>query len=239
MLPTPRPSQAVLQHIISKPVDSLQPFINKVLSLASGYGAVENGFCTHADGSATVHIHTEMPAVAPHMWHWWFGWHGSSSDRYKLWHPKAHVSARWLDGHPFESYIGRTSIIEEYIGQKLEKAAITFKDPCEFGLQNTVDQVYICARLGYSQLPIDYGYLVHQVRKTSYGAEMRSRFYIGGPHIALRGSHIFGKLVSAIIRNIKTIKPSQAKALMLHCSEEMNHLAQILPDLYTKNHPVA
>jgi hypothetical protein len=26
---------------------------------------------------------------------WWFGWHSDEPQRYKLWHPRAHVHAQW------------------------------------------------------------------------------------------------------------------------------------------------
>lgn len=44
----------------------------------------------------------------------------------------------------------------------------------------------VCARLGSAELPVDIGWLVHQVRPVGDGAEMRSRFWLGGPHIQVR-----------------------------------------------------
>ena len=145
--------------------------------------AVENGYSIDKDGSIAVAVKTDMPGVTPAMWDWWFGWHGSQDLRYKLWHPGAHLSARWEDGRDDACYVGRNSIIREYIGKDPLDAVIQFKSPLEFGFSldsvNRPDKaVYICAKLGHPDLPVDYGSLVHQVRATENGAEMRSRFFI-------------------------------------------------------------
>lgn len=197
------------------------------------YTATENGYSFEDDGSVNIACLTKMPGVTPAMWHWWFGWHGCAANRYKLWHPKAHVSAQWKDGdQSLEAYINRTSLIEEYIGTKLEKASIQFFDPCTIGLQNTEDTVYICARIGYTSLPVNFGWLIHQVRKTEYGAEMRSRFWIGGQYIQIRLGGSVSKYISSLLQ--KLVKPGKQQAidLLMHCSEEMNHLAAFLPSLY-------
>lgn len=201
-----------------------------------GYHAVENGYCKAADGSYSVAVHTIMPGVSAAMWHWWFGWHGCDDSRYKLWHPKAHLAAQWADGGTQEQYINRTSLIKEYIGDNLESAAIQFIAPSALGITDdrTVDDVvYICARLGLAQLSIDFGYLIHQVRNTADGAEMRSRFYIGGNYIGLRSKAAILKPLNFLLRKIYTVKEAQAKDLLTHCSEEMHHLAGFLPALYT------
>ena len=63
-----------------------------------GYQQTENGYGTLREGGIQVSVRTDMPGVTPAMWEWWFGWHGSDSRRYKLWHPRAHVAAHWEDG---------------------------------------------------------------------------------------------------------------------------------------------
>jgi DAPG hydrolase PhiG domain len=202
------------------------------------YHEVENGYTFLPDGSIQVSVLTDMPNVTPLMWDWWFGWHGSHDNRYKLWHPKAHQSAQWKDGREdLDEYIGRTSLIEEFIGNKLEKASIRFISPTELGFyENEVADkskvVYICARTGYIQYPIDFGWLVHQIRATENGSEMRSRFWMGGEHIAFRTENKIGKFGSKILQKIVKLPEQQAIDLMRHCSEEMNHLAKFLPELY-------
>lgn len=201
----------------------------------------ETGYTLEKDGSARIAVLTNMPNVEPQMWDWWFGWHGCSSSRYKLWHPKAHVSAAWKDGKNDHSYIGRTSLIEEYIGTNLEKASISFMHPQALGftpamLADKTKAVYICARVGYTGLPLQFGYLVHQVRATEGGAEMRSRFWMGGSHVQIGKEGLLTNFLSGIAGKIKAISAEQAKNLLLHCAEEMSHLAGFLPSLYRQYH---
>ncbi len=224
------------------PAGRLLPLDKASFLMADGYFEVENGYTMEADGSARVAVLTDMPNVTPQMWDWWFGWHGNQANKYKLWHPKAHLDAQWKDGNQdLESYIGRTSLIEEYIGTKLEKAAIQFIEPTVLGfktagLTDKNKAVFICARLGYAHFPLDFGYLVHQIRQTKNGAEMRSRFWIGGEHIQLRMKGFVPNLISKFLRKVRRIPPKQAIDLLQHCSEEMNHLAAFLPQLYAQYH---
>lgn len=202
-----------------------------------GYGAVENGYTTLPDGSIKVAVHTDMPGVTPDMWAWWFGWHGSQDRRYKLWHPKAHLSARWEDGRDDVAYLGRTSIIREYIGPDVLDAAIRFQSPLDFGfsmqvLNRSEQAVYICAKIGHPSLPVDYGYLVHQVRATENGSEMRSRFCLGGRFLSLRRQGKIAEIATEILKKLRSLPEHFAQNLLRHCAEEMRHLAGFLPDLY-------
>ncbi|WP_138992485.1 FAD-binding protein [Larkinella sp. C7] len=222
------------------PPGSLPPFSRAAYLQAPGYTALESGFTLEPDGSAHVAVLTYMPRVTPEMWDWWFGWHGCHDSRYKLWHPKAHLSARWEDGNDDVAYIGRNSLIEEYIGDELLAASIQFKTPTEFGisyeaLKNPAKAVYIGARIGHPSLPLDYGYLIHQVRAVEGGSEMRSRFWMGGQYIQLRTEGAVANFVSVFLRKMKTISAQFAADLVKHCSEEMTHLAAFLPELYAQN----
>ncbi|MEL6969026.1 MAG: FAD-binding protein [Bacteroidota bacterium] len=208
---------------------------------------VETGFSVAEDGSIKVAVKTFMPETTPAMWDWWFGWHGSEDARYKLWHPKAHLSAEWEDGRTDNCYIGRNSIIEEYIGDNVQNALIQFKSPLDFGFSfaaiNHPDKaVYICAKLGHPKLPVDYGYLVHQVRVTDAGTEMRSRFWVGGKYVAARHDDFLNKAAVAVLKRFKSLPDNFGHDLLLHCAEEMNHLTSILPQVYQEyavDEPVA
>ena len=196
--------------------------------LAPGYQQTENGYGYLRRGGFQVSVCTDMPGVTTAMWDWWFGWHGSDSRRYKLWHPRAHVAARWADdgnGH----WVGRTSLVEEYLGSAYTKAAIQFVAPTVLGLGETGDDLAVCARLGSGQVPVDIGWLVHHVRATAGGAEMRSRFWMGGPHIGVRGGN---RLADSVIRPIAARQLPEPRDLLVHCAQEMNHLAEFLPALY-------
>ncbi|NRB51877.1 MAG: FAD-binding protein [Saprospiraceae bacterium] len=205
----------------------------------AGAMPIETGFSVADDGSIAVAVKTLVPNTTPEMWDWWFGWHGSKNQRYKLWHPKAHLSARWEDGRSDNCYVGRNSIIKEYIGENELDAAIQFKSPLEFGFSHDAinqpqQSVYICAKLGHPKLPVDYGYLVHQVRSTATGTEMRSRFWVGGKYVGARHDDFVNKAAVAVLKKFKSLPNGFGHDLLLHCAEEMSHLAPILPDLYEK-----
>lgn len=237
--PIPTAVLAALQSP-ALPAGSLPPLSQVADLQQSGYAAVETGFTLEPDGSARVAVLTSMPKVLPKMWDWWFGWHGSHADRYKLWHPKMHQHAEWADGRTdLLSYVGRTSIIEEYISKDLEKGNIRFISPAELGFDSAQAgdkdaTVFICARIGYTHWPLDFGWLVHQVRATEDGAEMRSRFWMGGPHIQVRAKGWIPKILSKMLQKSIRMKENQVKDLLIHCAEEMNHLAGFLPKLYTE-----
>jgi hypothetical protein len=208
--------------------------------------AIENGFALNADGAIVVAARTDLPDVTPAMIDWWFGWHSDSPERYKLWHPSAHVHAAWLSPPPPGSqgrarYVGATSIVDEYIGSALLRAAIRFLPPASLGftdpsLDDAAQATIVCARTGLADVPIDVGYLVHHVRRTAGGSEMRSRFLIGGRYAAGRGSAL-GTAMARAGRVFMRPSESDARALLVHCAEEMQHLAQFLPALYAQCRP--
>jgi hypothetical protein len=153
------------------------------------------------------------------MWAWWFGWHGCDTRRYKLWHPRAHLSAAWKDGERdgdgtgrqgARRYVGRWSLIREYIGSTMVSGAIQFVAPSAMGLPpDSDDAVAICARLGSGDAPVDAGWFIHHIRSTRGGAEVRP-----------------------IASRILGTSEATARNLLVHCAQEMNHLTGFLPDLY-------
>ncbi|MBX7449151.1 hypothetical protein GR927_14230 [Mycolicibacterium sp. 3033] len=201
--------------------------------LDEGYHATETGYAWSRGGGFAVSVHTEMPGVTPAMWDWWFGWHGSDARRYKLWHPRAHVSARWADCGGDGHYVGRTSLVEEYLGSAFTAAAIRFVPPEEVCLapSRAGDSVTVCARLGSADVPVDIGWLVHQVRPVDGGAEMRSRFWLGGRHVQVRRGN---RLAHRVVRPFASRQLPDPRALLAHCAQEMNHLAGFLPALYER-----
>ena len=207
----------------------------------AGPHEVENGFGVQDDGAIFIAIRTEMPDVSPAMVDWWFGWHGEEPQRYKLWHPRAHVFACWGDASAGKQgrarYVGRVSFVDEYIGSKLQQVTIRFVHPAELGFDEAAladpgEATMICARVGLVGLPVDAGWLVHHVRRVPGGSEMRSRFWIGGPHGSVRAPGFFGGVASRIARRVAGPDLEEARALLVHCSQEMSHLASFLPRLF-------
>lgn len=209
----------------------LQGFDDAARLLDPGYQPTENGFGMLTAGAFQVSVRTDMPGVSPQMWDWWFGWHGSDSRRYKLWHPRAHVSACWADGLGDGHYVGRTSRVREYLGSAYTKAAIQFVEPSRLGLAPAEHEVAVCARLGSADLPVDVGWLVHCVRPIAGGSEMRSRFWMGGRFIGVRHGNL---LTDSLVRPVAARLLPDPRDLLVHCAQEMNHLAGFLPELHAR-----
>lgn len=202
----------------------------------SGYLPLETGFGIGADGTACIACLTDMPGVRPDMWDWWFGWHIKASSRYKLWHPTAHVftmPGEQRSDDPSLSdkqrYIGNVSYIDEYIGANLMRLAVRFVAPSTLGFADDDKHcTTVVGRGGPSLAPVTAVWLIHQMRRTDSGCELRSRFYIGAPQ-PLRG--LAEKTGNALPGKAPPPEPSPLD-LLEHCGAEMNHLAGILPALY-------
>lgn len=169
------------------------------------------------DGALVVACLTEMTGVSAAMWDWWFAWHSYTSERYRLWHPVDHVAAALAEDRRSvpsirDRWLGNTSYVDEYIGGDLLRLAIRFVPPDDVGLDPAgVDElgVAVCARTGLRDFGVEGGFLVHLVEDTADGARMHSRFRLEGG-----------------------LPDEAGLALLLHCAQEMNHLAGILPDLH-------
>lgn len=218
----------------------LPPVIHARELQNSGYAAVETGYTVCANGAVHIAVLTRMPGVTPAMWDWWFAWHGSEAQRYKLWHPGAHVHVGWQDGRgELDHYVGRVSQVVEYVGAQLLRVAVRFVAPGMLGLDETRlrsgGETAICARVGMAIGPVaaDSGWLLHHIRPVPGGAEMRSRFWLAGPNARVMGwdgtaggwlGNVAGKLLSP--------PRHQVTELLVHDAQEMQHLAAILPRLY-------
>jgi len=221
----------------------LLPDIEHAAENLFGTGAVlEDGFVLTSDGGMRVSVRTDMPGVTPAMVDWWFGWHGDAAAKYKLWHPQAHVHVGWREKPPAGAsgralYIGQTSIVDEYIGSDLVRGAIRFVPPSTLGftdkrLDDDGQATIVCARIGSGDAPIDIGYLAHHVRAVPGGSEMRSRFWMGGRHIG--GRNLVGSLAATIAKRVLSVTETDARALLVHCAQEMPHLAAFLPALHAE-----
>ena len=96
----------------------------------------------------------------------------------------------------------------------------------------------ICARLGSSDVPVDIGWFIHHVRSTPSGAEMRSRFWMGGPHVAVRNAPgVASRALRPVASRILGEPETNARHLLVHCAQEMNHLAGFLPEPFVAAFP--
>ena len=91
--PMSPPDPALLATIERGPVDPSQTLplaeIDRLLDPAPL--PVETGWCFRSDRVGYVAVRTPMPAVSAEMVEWWFDWHAHDPDRYRLWHPLAHI----------------------------------------------------------------------------------------------------------------------------------------------------
>lgn len=230
----------VLEALSKGPIacELLPPVMAAAQLQQEGYAQVENGYTVTADGAGRVACLTHMPGVTPQMWSWWFAWHGSEAQRYKLWHPLAHVDVAWADGRgDLDCYIGRTSHITEYLGAACMRVWLTFMAPSVLGFDESRlrarGEVVVCGRGGIAGLPFEAVWLVHHIRPVAGGAEMRSRFWLGGNNvnpIGMRGK--FGRAIGLLAAQTQRYTAQQAAEMLIHDAQEMNHLAAILPELY-------
>jgi len=106
--------------------------------LNRGYLPLENGFTRLDNGQIFVAVRTQMPRVTAKMLDWWFGWHYMEKERYKLWHPRAHILNRAenmigddSDKSDREKYLNNTNYVTEYVGSESLDITIDFEKPSE------------------------------------------------------------------------------------------------------------
>jgi hypothetical protein len=217
--------------------------------LEPGDLALENGFTTLPDGKIFVAVKTDMPRVTGAMFEWWMGWHYMEDQRYKLWHPRAHIAngtAEMRGDDPGlsdrEKYM-TTHRVTEYIGDRLEAITITFSDPTDiFSNAHPLDAngttAMVCGRVGLQRAPVTLGHLIHQIRATKGGSELRSRFWLGQPKFdALGPRNPINRLLGSNALSKWLVGAHLGRDMLVHCGMEMHHLAGFLPDLYADYHP--
>ena len=197
--------------------------------LKPGYLPFEAGYQRLDDGVLLVAARSSLLGCKGKMVDWWFSFIESTAD-YKRWHPTDHVYSAWEGVRGTGEYIGGTHLVHEYLAGPpvIYKLKINFRDPAEIldvslfagaGVSTAVH-----ARIGMIDAPGFAGKMVHFVRDTPYGCEMRSRFWLG----------LFQENdIPNSVQSRKEIFPDEFGArLCQHCHEEMSILGTILPDLY-------
>jgi len=181
--------------------------------LEPGYSSFETGYKRLANGQMYIAVLTRMPRCEAKMIEWWFGYAGDTA-KYKLWHPTDHVIGDWDEHWKPGQYIGASHLVHEYIGGEMTKLKITFFEPSKIFDTRRFPQARVgaavCGNVGLLEEPVQLGHLVHFVRDTDLGCEMRSRFWLFDAPENL------------------------GAALMQHCIEEMSNLGSILHELYHK-----
>ncbi len=233
------------------PVEDALLFENINDLLNPGYLSVENGYCHMPDGSVYVAVRTEMPKVTGEMLDWWFWWHPINSLRYKIWYPETHFGTtlnvdlgayKNRKGPYRERYWNTINYPVEDIGVGRDTLSINFVPPADFGFdvprfEEANVATVICAKVGSVTKKLrQHTCMCHFVRKKKKGVEMRSRFWIG--HTVLKAGVPDGSIINKLI-NKKIVKKlllpkNVGSAMAMHCAQEYNNLAAILPELYNK-----
>ncbi len=221
--------------------------------LEPGYLPMENGYTKLETGQIFTASMTRFPRTEGKMWDWWMGWMTMESERYKLWHPHSHMScmAEHMRGDDpnltdAEKRFDNVNMTYEYIGDQVFAGWIDHFDPAEFfdpeALKNSDTDAIMCGPLGPIDKPgLCTGFLIHQFRKTDYGCEQRSRYWMGGlaiPDLPRRGTMEAFKAAEAKAPMEGTELPVEFGHLnLVHDGMEFPHLASFLPDLYEMYHP--
>lgn len=204
--------------------------------LGPGYLPLETGYTRLPNGQMFIAVLTKMPGCTGRMIEWWFGYAGDT-EKYRMWHPDAHVVGEWDEHWRPGQYIGASHLVHEYLGAELSKLRITFHEPSEYldtsKFSKGNPSAVICGRAGFQDKPLDFAHVVHFVRDTEGGCEMRSRFWSGDIRFRLP---VIGPALSCLANTPfmrkRLVKEQIGNDLTRHCAEEMNHLAGFLPGLY-------
>jgi hypothetical protein len=197
--------------------------------LDPGYTTLESGWVRLDDGQLHVAAWTIMPGCTGRMVDWWFGWL-RTTEQYKWWHPTDHVWCEWVGERGTGPYVGGEHHVHEYIGGELQKLRISFREPATYfdaaKLASSGVSAAVCGRVGELEAPIWGGHLIHLVRDTAYGCEMRSRFWLGDVEPA--------ELAPTPEMWRQMLTERMAEGLVKHCHEEMSYLAGFLPELWAR-----
>lgn len=164
---------------------------------------------------------------------WWFS-HIKNTKDYKRWHPTDHVFSDWEGVRDTGEYIGGTHIVHEYLAGPpvLYKLKINFQDPAQIlnvrKFKEAGVSTAVHARIGMIGLPGYAGKMVHLIRDTLYGCEMRSRFWLG----LFQGNDVHN--VSDTRK--EAFNDEFGARLCQHCHEEMSILGSFLPEMYAAYH---
>jgi hypothetical protein len=239
-----------LQAINNGPIaveDALTPAsenLNKLLD--KGYLPGETGYCEMPDGSLYSSSLTWFPNCTPEMFQWWFWWHSAESERYTIWYPYSHVSASVRNKNVLtqpgltdeQRYIGNTHVITEYLEKKRNNITITFVNPADLGFDTSRFEeagikAHACGIVKLQRPDVVFCTMIHLVRETENGFELRSRYFIGSD-VRIKVFGRYRKLPKSIVQLLlrKNGGLQLAYDQVLHDQVEFTNLASILPELY-------
>lgn len=244
----------VLQGLNQGPINAskMMPFTDINRLFDPGYLPDENCYGVFNDGSCYAASLIDMPGVTGEILDWWFAWHPLEAIRYKIWFPSAHFGISADDPDRLAdttlSYQDRYQEMSQYpvedVGGSIEQLEIHFVTPEHMGFDTrrmTASGVptIICGDVGNVSPNLMHTKMVHFIRNTSGGVEMRSRFWMMGD-LQITGHKTLSKLVSTkpgrrfVTRSEHTTALELAHNMAQHDAAEYHNLASILPELYAK-----
>ncbi len=177
--------------------------------LRPGYGDLECGLLPVEDDLTMIAVYARFPYCTGEMINWWFGTYLNDTKDYKMW-SHDHISFEWDDKKQPGTPVGGTHISQELLGDELVPMRISFYDPADiFDVSRFEEAKISCALVAEIRLPSGevLATMLHIVRETYYGCEMRNRIWARVPK-------------------------EMAAGMMKHNMEEMGSLAEFLPSLY-------
>lgn len=216
--------------------------------LRPGYLDLENGVTKLASGKHLIACLTKMPDMTGEMFEWWMGWHYMEPQRYKLWHPQAHLDNGTVEMAGDDPTLSNrekyqtSHNVHEYMGNDAAKVTITFSPATEYfrdvedPYSETVTAL-VCGRIELRKPKLTIGHVIHQIRQVEGGAEMRSRFWMGKPQFTSYGKKdLRNRFVGSQVVSDLATPTNFARDVLVHCGMEMNHLSRFLPALYHAHH---
>lgn len=211
--------QELFERIMTEKFDDSKAllFQEKDRLFEEGYLPGEFGVFHLPGGGYQVANKTDMPGVTPEMFDWWFAWHGLDPLRYIIWNRDEHYYCKTRNPEIAknealsmkERYWHTTHDVKESMmeGAPVQDLVLHFLPPEEMGF----DKEKLAA---FSGTIVCTPGMVHFLRPTENGSELRTRFWFEDPDIP------FDEMA--------------ARALLVHNVKEYTHLAEILPEVYAE-----
>lgn len=128
-----------------------------------------------------------LGGVTPEMVDWWFG--RMDAPAYHRFHPADHRRFAWVDGKRPGQYVGATHLTYHCYGGPpgtVLRTHITFVPPAEMidpAVLERLDGVAVCAVVHALDeqdrpRPVESGRFVHIAKRTGYGTELRSAWWL-------------------------------------------------------------
>jgi hypothetical protein len=249
--PLAPPDPSTLDEIERGPIDP-----DRALPLASidrlldpAPMPVEIGWCFLPDRVGYVAMRTPMPDVSAAMVEWWFDWHPRDPDRYRAWHPSAHLDNS-LEPPPTaaaKAHWGAVHHPVEDVGTGLVHARIAFVRPTAIGFStDALDEpavgTIVCGYVGDDRRRMRHSAMAHVFLRDGDGLVLRSHFWLGAALRPYLPAPLAGPLAAALNRRLVrrlALPDGLPRALATHCAEEYANLAGLLPELYGRFGPTA